>query len=238
MIVLPKEQIERCSKCKKYLSVGPIQLLENKPICGRCPDVLGFSAQLYENLVKYMFFPCVNDLHGCDATLAWGSVETHENKCLFSTIECPAITCGETIRPNQLKYHFQLKHENLFLHNSQFEIPLRHIYLDEYINKLTFWRSKPLIVKISVSSRRCFCSILNWSPDGSDELKYSLTVEDIGDLQFGVQSLHIKDIPLPTYKNKYHDITTMTQIDLETMKRILHTDYVTCSFALEGQQRR
>ncbi|XP_023018976.2 uncharacterized protein isoform X2 [Leptinotarsa decemlineata] len=230
-VFLPKELLEKCSRCGKYLSVGPIKLEKNKPVCGRCFQIEGNPLPAYENLAQFMVFPCVNDVHGCDATLAWGSVASHEKSCQFSPLECPALTCEKKIESKEIIEHFQEEHQDLLITGNQFNIPCSYGGVNEYVNMLALWKKKPLIVKINYSNNCCFCNILTLSK--AEQLKYSLFLED----NKKQQSLQIKNIPLSQYRIKHHDNLTMTKIDVIVVKKVLNSENVICTFNISTESQ-
>ncbi|KAL3270269.1 hypothetical protein HHI36_009322 [Cryptolaemus montrouzieri] len=87
----------KCAICRKCLSVQPI--LHNSVygnICGRWKcNSLGNSKgqnheqQAYENVARYLIFPCMYRDNGCNAELKWSDVQLHEEACQFKKFFCP-----------------------------------------------------------------------------------------------------------------------------------------------------
>nr|CAI5849172.1 unnamed protein product [Callosobruchus analis] len=96
-----------CHNCNKLLNVEPIYLVtddeSNNPsnpliaqICGRCKHVLKkypkdnqMRQYAYENLARFLTYPCSNKKSGCTAILNWDNVLDHEIVCEFQMVLCP-----------------------------------------------------------------------------------------------------------------------------------------------------
>ncbi|KAK9887467.1 hypothetical protein WA026_022614 [Henosepilachna vigintioctopunctata] len=84
-----------CSNCRNYLSIGPV--LYNSIfgyICGRKPcawlassDGDNTNQVLYENVAKFLLFPCKFRGDGCVSELKWGEVEQHEEVCEYKNLK-------------------------------------------------------------------------------------------------------------------------------------------------------
>ncbi|CAG9819329.1 unnamed protein product [Phaedon cochleariae] len=227
-IFLDKNHIDKCSNCNEYLSVGPIVLVKNKPVCARCPQGKGSSATFYEKLAEYMFFPCKNDIYGCDAMLIWGRVSQHENICKFDPLICPAMSCEEKFVRKDLVQHFTLKHKELLMINNQFRIPGQKDE-DKYINKLFIWKNRPFILKIDFTPPCCFFDILGFNEFAYRNLEYNILIED-EEKQKGV---FINGITLSDYGMKHHDALTMIQLDLTVIEKQLGSKKFICTFNIE-----
>ncbi|KAJ8909958.1 hypothetical protein NQ315_014910 [Exocentrus adspersus] len=86
-LLLPDHVAEqlRCDLCHGYLSVAPITALEDKISCGRCNP--GWPRNTaYEKLAQFAIFPCTY----CEASLAWGEVQSHEERCRSKVVLCPS----------------------------------------------------------------------------------------------------------------------------------------------------
>lgn len=100
----------KCSTCENYLSVAPIYTNKGKFICGRCKP-LGDRVTIYEELAKYMTFPCVHK--SCTLQLKWGQVQNHEQNCPFKIVACPKIKCATYHTVKDLNKHFKDMHQDL-----------------------------------------------------------------------------------------------------------------------------
>lgn len=87
-----------CSVCNKPLNVPPIIYNETLGYaCGRCNTKnSGISSlirqSLYEELIKFITFPCANEKIGCEIMLKHDEVDLHEKTCKYRIISCP-ISC-------------------------------------------------------------------------------------------------------------------------------------------------
>ncbi|CAH1987131.1 unnamed protein product [Acanthoscelides obtectus] len=105
----------KCSQCQLYLSLPPIVHKNGKWYCGRC-KVAGIRNDIYEELAKYMCFPCVHET--CKLQLQWGQVANHELACPHKVILCPFINCKEKYKNKEFLAHFSKTHaSNLFFTN-------------------------------------------------------------------------------------------------------------------------
>nr|CAI5840379.1 unnamed protein product [Callosobruchus analis] len=75
--------------------------------CGRC-EIAGTRNTIYEELAKYVLFPCVNET--CTLQLQWGHILNHEGSCPHKVIWCPFINCAENYKVKDLLVHFDTYH--------------------------------------------------------------------------------------------------------------------------------
>ncbi|VEN46700.1 unnamed protein product [Callosobruchus maculatus] len=108
--VLNKDSLQlacTCHNCNKLLNVEPIYLVTDSKsdnpnipllaqICGRCKHVLKKYPQdnqlrqyAYENLARFLTYPCSNKKSGCTAVLNWDNILDHEIVCEFQMVLCP-----------------------------------------------------------------------------------------------------------------------------------------------------
>nr|XP_023025339.1 uncharacterized protein LOC111513370 [Leptinotarsa decemlineata] len=214
----PKESIERCSKCHEYLTVGPITISTGEPICGRCSHDMDHVALFYENLAVYMFFPCINDRFGCDAKLVWGAVLSHEKKCQFSPVECPALNCKEKIGKERLLDHFKSSHDELKMDGNQITISMKECTVS--VNKLLILGKTSIIFKIHFANPSWYYNITSWENLESKDLKCNILIED--DKKRYEKKL--KDVSIVPYTSKRHKLSQMTELDLPSLAEMWNTE--------------
>ncbi|KAG5869055.1 hypothetical protein JTB14_032241 [Gonioctena quinquepunctata] len=221
-----------CTKCNKYLSVGPVKTLSGKPVCGRCQEAKAVPADFYEKLAQHMYFPCTNDRYGCKATLAWGSVLAHEKKCKFSPAVCPALNCSQKIQKEKIIEHFESNHEKLMLAaKNNFILPCSYEDQNAPVNKILTWKKQVFVLKMNFSSTCCFLGILSWESSDTKKLLYNLSIED----DKKRQNMHIRDVSIVEYQMKHHNNSAMTKLDVAAMKSALNADTLLCTVSI-GQK--
>nr|CAH7761594.1 unnamed protein product [Callosobruchus chinensis] len=106
---LSKEELTKlkCAQCQLYLSVPPIILNNGNNYCGRC-KVAGTRNNVYEELAKYILFPCVNET--CTLQLLWGHIPNHELSCPHKVMLCPFINCSDSYKVKDVLVHFDQCH--------------------------------------------------------------------------------------------------------------------------------
>lgn len=120
-----------CNNCKKILSVGPIRLNNGIYTCGRCSSLFGEHVTIYEELAKFMSFPCTNDL--CPAQLKWGEVSNHERNCPYKLMDCPKPNCKLCYNVSDAYQHFTTIHKELvYEQDLQIKRTLRDIPLENF----------------------------------------------------------------------------------------------------------
>ncbi|XP_074029673.1 uncharacterized protein isoform X2 [Leptinotarsa decemlineata] len=204
-IFLAAESVQLCSICHGYLSVGPISISYNEPVCGRCRPLPECTATFYENIAKYMFFPCINDRYGCDIMLPWKAVSSHEKKCTFFPVTCPALKCIQDIRKEDIVKHFEESHEKLITNIGPFHVTVH----DVPVNKLLRWEEKTFILKISFSSQKWYFEISSWEKSESAKLKYEISLD--GDENVNGSSTVCGSIS--TYQEKQHQTSTILEVN-------------------------
>ncbi|KAJ8929365.1 hypothetical protein NQ314_017946 [Rhamnusium bicolor] len=115
----------KCSLCDHFLSVSPVSIISDDGLkykCGRCHPIrthVETRAIMYENLAKYMTFPCI--YKDCDKKLNWHQVKDHESKCPHRTLMCPRLNCEDVIGINSFVSHFKEKHKDVY-HSEKFMV--------------------------------------------------------------------------------------------------------------------
>lgn len=154
---------DRCQECSGYLSVAPVMILGNKPICGRCfskyPNAPGVRATEYEEIAKLVVFPCQNDIHGCEMTFNWSSAYDHEISCEYRVLWCPAVGCDERIRIMDVAEHFSRFHKELKMEQRILTIPIMEIGEVFAINRYFENKNKFFILKLRVCDDDAFINI-------------------------------------------------------------------------------
>lgn len=142
----------RCRKCEEYLSLGPIRILGNRPICGRCVEQYSITSgerakflELFANLI--VNWPCRYDERGCMKCFKWNESREHELICEYGPLWCPAIGCDEIIRKIDLEEHFTQFHVNLMMKKCFFEISLNPDLESVRCNKMVKIRDQIFIVR-------------------------------------------------------------------------------------------
>ncbi|XP_074029290.1 uncharacterized protein [Leptinotarsa decemlineata] len=230
-VFLDSDSVQFCSRCKEYLSVGPVTILADKPLCGRCPDPKAVPADFYNKLAQYMYFPCINNQFGCNAMLAWGSAEAHEKICKFVSVVCPALTCQKKVIKEDIVDHFKNDHEELLVARGEFEAPSGYREKNSLVNKLMVWGNQVFILKINFSSASCFFSVSNWDYLNTRKLKYNILLEDADRRR----NMQMRDLPVVDYKTKRHENSVMTELDITTLKKVLNTKTLFCTVKI-GQE--
>lgn len=116
----PLDQL-RCIKCKFYLSVGPVRLLEGGGyMCGRCHDEQGCIITIYNVVAQSFLFPCRYESSGCTEKYPYGRMEQHEIVCDKQPFFCPSLKKCEWqgVRKNVHK-HFLLDHPDDVIENNK-----------------------------------------------------------------------------------------------------------------------
>lgn len=224
----------RCSICRSYLSVGPIWIRSNhQPACGRCSlpsNDAKYRAIFFEKVARYMIFPCRNDVHGCDAKLSWGSVQSHEQNCQFAPMKCPAFQCNDDIRIENINEHFTKKHTELIMKSNEFQMNFKYFEENARMNKLFTWKNKEYLVQISYFNDAYFINIASFEKL-IIELTYDLTISD----HEGSGEFHIRKNQITNYQEKKHDYSKMKMIDYKAFSKLL-TDNVFCTFTISGKK--
>lgn len=116
LVFLPKDCASslKCSECGSYLSVGPITITESNWYCGRCDS--GFlEAKEFEIVAKFMVFPCINDVFGCQNSFRWNTAQHHEETCEFAPISCPLSPCRHKLSTEDFQKHVAEYHQDHLL---------------------------------------------------------------------------------------------------------------------------
>lgn len=164
----------RCSKCKGYLSVGPVTMSNDVLFCGRCPPQ-PLRATMYEELAKFMIFPCINEEYGCTSYLRWNAANTHEENCKFKPVECPIFGCTSEMAEEYVRRHLNHTHNNLISYLKKFTIPMNENISNA--DRIFFWKNTILIVKIFLSEENGALHFRIFSfNDPSNDLYYSFSV--------------------------------------------------------------
>ncbi|KAG5869054.1 hypothetical protein JTB14_032240 [Gonioctena quinquepunctata] len=229
-VFLKKDSMGFCSKCKEYLSVGPLRTLLGKPVCGRCREAEAVPADFYDKLAQHMYFPCINDRYGCTALLAWGSVLAHEENCRFSPAICPAMNCFEKIQKDKILVHFESNHRNLILPpENHFKLPFNCGSQKGVVNRILVWKEQIFVLKMIFSFSSCFLGILYWESLDTEELRYNMCIED--DKK---QKKHLGGNPIVEYEAEI-DRSFMIEVDMKDIKRTFDADTLLCTVSLEQE---
>ncbi|XP_072382422.1 uncharacterized protein [Diabrotica undecimpunctata] len=148
------EQEITCSNCSKLLNISPIYTLEeddsSKQVCGRCLHIVAhfegtkWRQVAYENLAKFMTFPCAFEKEGCTSILPWDKVVDHELGCFSATIICPANDNGIYKGPEcswngnaaYFQHHIEEDHKDWIIDPPYFEeIPDENRMYFTHVNK-------------------------------------------------------------------------------------------------------
>lgn len=181
--VLTKEVLTgRCQDCQKYLSVSPIMMIGNRPLCGRCvekiPNAPGTIAEFYEEIAKFMNFPCSYDIYGCEERLGWNVAWNHERVCEYAPLLCPAIGCEYKLRKMDVLKHFCSCHQNLIIIGDGFEIPNKE-QEEVRVNKIFVFKDKLLILKLRFEHEITFINITSLNDPETFICIFQLTDEKI-----------------------------------------------------------
>lgn len=120
--VLPKAAIDelKCINCSLYISFGPVT-------CGRCPNEAGEPVAIYENVARFINFPCI-DAQGCERKFPFGEeMKTHEACCPYKQNMCPMGSCRNCEFRGSSKTmlkHLVLAHPDNFLEKPEVKIHL------------------------------------------------------------------------------------------------------------------
>lgn len=111
----------KCSLCNNFLSFSPVTIISEdgtKFKCGRCliKTHINIRAVVYENLAKYMKFPCIYT--SCNEVLGWKDVKSHEKICEHRTITCIVGNCDEVLLLKNFVQHIKEKHNKYFYSGS------------------------------------------------------------------------------------------------------------------------
>lgn len=110
----------RCIKCSLYLSVGPVRLINDAYICGRCNHEEGCIITIYNIVAQSFLFPCRYESTGCTEKFPYGRMEQHEMICDKQPFFCPTLKKCEWqgLRKN-VHTHFLLEHPNDVVKNNK-----------------------------------------------------------------------------------------------------------------------
>lgn len=125
----------RYTTCKKYLTVLPIHIYseDNSVTCGYCPRYENKTAIrnfVFEYLVKYFHFPCINEPLGCFGTYDLKSINLHEENCEYRQLNCSLESNGSICNWKGTSYklysHVYKKHRDSFSNNKQLKINIEN----------------------------------------------------------------------------------------------------------------
>ncbi|KAK9881062.1 hypothetical protein WA026_014407 [Henosepilachna vigintioctopunctata] len=183
-VLTPPEDILnklKCNKCENVLSVLPVYSLPSgKNICGRCVDIdtEGTFNQLYETVLQFLAFPCMNQQFGCMEIICGQKMFAHESKCAYRRINCPIFkktSCDWIGEIDSLLEHFESNHTQNLLTEPTFEINFIHNY--EEISLLPYAESLFLVKQHgSVEDKRFWCSIQTIFTNEHEEFEYFITL--------------------------------------------------------------
>lgn len=110
----------RCIRCKFYLSVGPVRLVDEGYTCGRCREESGCIITIYNVVAQSFLFPCRYESSGCTQKFPYGRMEQHEIVCDKQPFFCPSLkNCDwQGLRKNVHK-HFLQEHPDDVIENNK-----------------------------------------------------------------------------------------------------------------------
>ncbi|CAG9831525.1 unnamed protein product [Diabrotica balteata] len=190
------EQEITCSNCSKLLNISPIYTLEeddsSKLVCGRCLHIVEkfegtkWRQVAYENLAKFMTFPCAFEKEGCTSILPWDKVLDHELGCFSATIICPAYDNGIYKGPEcswngnaaYFQHHIEEDHKDWIIDPPYFdELPEENKMYFTHINK-----KLAMIVFIKIDAKNYkSCVFLIGSDMESQFYRYQLELNEGND---------------------------------------------------------
>lgn len=190
-------------------------------MCGRCipqGDIpVENRAYFYEDLAKFMFFPCKNDIYGCTVQSPWDKVLEHEICCEFEGILCPAIDCGSKIRNEELVHHFEVNHEHLILKQNKYLFSPSSMENPSYINKLLIWEHHWFIIQTNTIDEGIY---FRMSDVKGDDIK-TLNLKLILSSQSSPNSICLNGFKLMKYDSKCPSFSEMEKININSIKNVL-----------------
>uniref|UniRef100_V5G8I2 RING-type E3 ubiquitin transferase n=1 Tax=Anoplophora glabripennis TaxID=217634 RepID=V5G8I2_ANOGL len=218
----------KCTKCNNYLSIPPIVNDSNNIVCGRCVEAYKLPednrAYFYENLAKFMFFPCRNDAYGCSVKIPWGKVLDHEIRCSYERIICPAIGCESKVINDDVMKHFETYHHELILGQNQYHFSKSEDQ-NTFENKLFSWKNKLFIIHTRTDNGNIFFRIARMKGH-TRKLLLQLKGKSTSSLlvldHFTVTKY---DLKLPTFSDA-------EKIDINTLEIVLGAE-ITCTFTFD-----
>ncbi|XP_018575680.1 uncharacterized protein LOC108914355 isoform X2 [Anoplophora glabripennis] len=222
----------KCTKCNNYLSVPPIIIRSNNPVCGRCVtqtvDPVENRAYFFEDLAKFMFFPCINDICGCTFQSPWGKVLDHEIRCEYQRIICPAIECANKIRSDEITCHFENKHQHLILKQNQCLLPQFNTE-NSCENKLFMWKDQLFIIQIMASDNEdIYFRISSFKGPVSKALKLILSSKSSS------STISLDKFVTVKYASKFPPFYETEKINTGALKHVLGSK-ITCVFKFDDE---
>ncbi|KAK9877185.1 hypothetical protein WA026_016934 [Henosepilachna vigintioctopunctata] len=226
----------RCCICNKPLSVPPI--LHNSElgnICGRCEEsALNYEEannstlerqRVYENIAKYLTFPCSYGVLGCKTELAWNSVHDHEEVCEFKNIVCPLSDEKFHDQCNWLDEHSKLAAHIKNDHKKFFSYPPETILKKDLKNKIIFseiaGRIFVIILDYKTELNKFFCCIsadLNWKDCQNYEYQVEMCSLSDDNLVTDNPIAWKKDVVQPLLGNTFATLENSLEIDMDSFK--------------------
>lgn len=225
----------KCARCKNYLSVPPIFICLKDLVCGRCiKECENFEdsrAFFYEDLAKYMFFPCKNDIYGCSVQVPWGKVLDHESSCKFARIICPVTDCDNKIGSEEVVHHFRINHEDDILKGNECELLLPRMVNSWFTCKLFIWMNHPFFIQTTTRNNKFYLKVLYLNEIAVKDLKFTCVFNN----EDSSKSISLSGISLNKYKYKYKsELSNKEEIDISFLRNILGPQ-VTCVFNFENE---
>lgn len=144
---VPKPSLSnlKCAKCDRYLTVTPITSDPTGHVCGRCsPNQGAIKNTIYEEVCRSLWFPCINDEHGCRDKFRFGkTIEAHEKVCIYKQVLCGQwfdVNCGWKGRISDVIRHVEQEHS---LNSCQKSVRV-FVDLEENFNQCTVFSGKKL----------------------------------------------------------------------------------------------
>lgn len=224
----------KCARCKNYLSVPPICICLNDMVCGRCTkecgDIEKNRAYFYEDLAKFMFFPCKNDIYGCSVQVPWGEVLDHESRCKFDRIICPAMGCESKIGSEQVLHHFKVNHEHDILKENEYQFSLQEKTLRT--NKLFIWNNYPFIISIKTIKGKIYFEVSCLKELSTENLKLKCVLSS----KICSNSICLTKLNLTKYDSKFLISSNKEELDISALRNILGPQ-ITCVINFENEDK-
>lgn len=226
----------KCSKCKNYLSVPPIIIHSNNPVCGRCVSQSDNPeenrAYFYEDLAKFMFFPCANDIYGCSVQAPWGEVLEHEICCEFARTLCPAIDCESKLRKEELLKHFEVNHEHLIIKRNQYCFSQSDVEHPSCMNTLLIWGDYQFVVQMRTADANTYFRVSNLKEHAEEGSSLKL----IFGSKSSSNSICLKGFKLMKYDSKHPIFSDMERINVNTFGNFLGSEII-CTVNFDDEMK-
>ncbi|ONK81452.1 uncharacterized protein A4U43_C01F29240 [Asparagus officinalis] len=103
-----------------------IKLPQNK--CPNCSQAIDFTrCRFLEKIIESIKSPCCYSEHGCNKTLSYPEIFSHQETCVHAPCFCPIPKCTFSGTPEKISTHFRSHHESSaidFQYGKQFKASL------------------------------------------------------------------------------------------------------------------